>query len=45
MAKLLWESKPGFSVALVVRGQLILTSHTNCDGRGRIVIDHLYGPN
>ena len=31
MAKLLWESKPRFAVALVVRDLLIVTSHTNCD--------------
>ena len=31
MAKLLWEWKPRFAVALVVRGLLIVTSHTNCD--------------
>ena len=31
MAKLLWERKPRFAVALVVRGLLIVTSHTNCD--------------
>ena len=31
MAKLLWEWKPRFAVALVVRDQLIVTSHTNCD--------------
>ena len=30
MAKLLWEWKV-FAVALVVRGLLIVTSHTNCD--------------
>ena len=31
MAKLLWEWKPRFAVALVVRGLLIVTSQTNCD--------------
>ena len=31
MAKLLWEWKPRFAVALVVRDLLIVTSHTNCD--------------
>ena len=31
VAKLLWEWKPRFTVALVVRGLLIVTSHTNCD--------------
>ena len=31
MGKLLWEWKPRFAVALVVRGLLIVTSHTNCD--------------
>ena len=31
MAKLLWEWKPRFAVALVVRGLLIVTSHNNCD--------------
>ena len=31
MATLLWERKPRFAVALVVRGLLIVTSHTNCD--------------
>ena len=31
IAKLLWEGKPRFAVALVVRGLLIVTSHTNCD--------------
>ena len=29
--KLLWERKASFAVALVVRGPLIVTSHTNCD--------------
>ena len=31
MAKLLWEWKPRFVVALVVRGLLMVMSHTNCD--------------
>ena len=31
VAKLLWEWKPRFTVALVVRGLFIVTSHTNCD--------------
>ena len=31
MAKLLWEWKPRFAVALVVRNLLIVTSPTNCD--------------
>ena len=31
MAKLLWEWKPRFAVALVVRDLLIMMSHTNCD--------------
>ena len=31
MAKPLWEWKPRFAVVLVVRGLLIVTSHTNCD--------------
>ena len=31
VAKLLWEWKPRFAVALVVRGLLIVTSQTNCD--------------
>ena len=31
MAKLLWEWKPRFAVALVVRDLLIVTSYTNCD--------------
>ena len=31
MAKLLWEWKPRFAVALVVCGLLIVTSQTNCD--------------
>ena len=31
MAKLLWEWKPRFVVALVVRDLLIVTSHTDCD--------------
>ena len=31
MAKLLWEWKPRFAVALVVRDLLIVTSPTNCD--------------
>ena len=31
MAKLLWEWKPRYAVALVVRGLLIVTSQTNCD--------------
>ena len=31
MAKLIWEWKPRFAVALVVRGLLIGTSHNNCD--------------
>ena len=31
MAKLLWEWKPRFAIALVVRGLLIVMSHTNCD--------------
>ena len=31
MAKKLWERNPTFAVALVVRGLLIVTSHTNCD--------------
>ena len=31
MAKLLWEWKPRFAVALVVHGLSIVTSHTNCD--------------
>ena len=31
MAKLLWEWEPRFAIALVVRGLLIVTSHTNCD--------------
>ena len=31
MAKLLWERKPRFAVALVVRGLLIMMSQTNCD--------------
>ena len=31
MAKLHWEWKPRFAVALVVRGLLIVTSQTNCD--------------
>ena len=31
MAKLLWEWKPTFAIALVVRDLLIVTSHTNCD--------------
>ena len=31
MAKLLWELKPRFAVALVARGMLIVTSHTNYD--------------
>ena len=31
MAKLLWDWKPRFAFALVVRGLLIVTSQTNCD--------------
>ena len=31
MAKLLWEWKPRFAVALVARGLSIVTSQTNCD--------------
>ena len=31
MVNLLWGWKPRFAVALVVRGLLIVTSHTNCD--------------
>ena len=31
MAKQIWEWKPRLAVALVVRGLLIVTSHTNCD--------------
>ena len=31
MAKLLWEWKPKFAVALVVRDLLIVTSQTNFD--------------
>ena len=31
MAKLLWEWKPRFAIALVFRGLLIVTSQTNCD--------------
>ena len=31
MDKLLWEWNSGFAVALVARGLLIVTSHTNCD--------------
>ena len=31
MAKLLWEWKPRFAVALVVGSLLIVTLHTNCD--------------
>ena len=31
MAKLLWEWKPRFAVALVFRGLLIVTSQTNCE--------------
>ena len=31
MAKLLWERKQRFAVALVFRGLLIVTSPTNCD--------------
>ena len=31
MAKLLWEWKPRFAIALVVCDLLIVTSHTNCD--------------
>ena len=31
MAKLLWEWKPRFGVALVARGLLIVTWHTNYD--------------
>ena len=31
MATLLWEWKPRFAVALVVRDLLIVTSHANCD--------------
>ena len=38
MAKLLWEWKPRFAVALVVRGLLILTSHTNYDFTSSLVV-------
>ena len=31
MAKLIWEWKPRFAIALVVRDLLIVTSHTNFD--------------
>ena len=31
MAKLHWEWKPRFAIALVVRDLSIVTSHTNCD--------------
>ena len=42
MAKLLWEWKPRFAVALVVRGMLIVTSHTNCDVTGCPVVMRSY---
>ena len=41
MAKLLWEWKPRFAVALVVRGMLIVTSHTDCDVTGCPVVMRL----
>ena len=42
MAKLLWEWKPRFAVALVVRDLLIVTSHTNCDVTSGPVVMHRY---
>ena len=42
MAKLLWEWKPRFAVALVVRDLLIVTSHTNCDATSGPVVMRRY---
>ena len=42
MAKLLWEWKPRFAVALVVRGLFIVTSHTNCDVTSCLVVMRRY---
>ena len=42
MAKLLWEWKPRFAVALVVRDLLIVTSHTNCDVTSGTVVMRRY---
>ena len=42
MAKLLWEWKPRFAVALVVRDLLIVTSHTNCDVTSGSVVMRRY---
>ena len=42
MAKLLWEWKPRFAVALVVRDLLIVTSYTNCDVTSGPVIMRRY---
>ena len=42
MAKLHWESKPRFTVAHVVRDQLIVTSHTNCDVTSCPVVMYRY---
>ena len=42
MAKLLWEWKPRFAVALVVRDLLIVTSPTNCDVTSGPVVMRCY---
>ena len=42
MAKLLWEWKTRFAITLVVRGLLIVTSHTNYDVTSCPVVMHCY---